>query len=88
MKFLNLFINNKKFSVGVCILLFIVSVSGLLYFKLSVDYRVFFNEKSSEAKVFNEFESIYGKSDFYIIALETSAETIYEANFLNVLAGS
>ena len=85
MKILNLFINNKKISVGTCILLFVISVFGFFYFKLNVDYRVFFNERTSEVKIFNEFESIYGKSDFYILAMETSTETIYEGDFLKVL---
>ena len=85
MKFLNIFFDNKKASVGFCILLFILSGPGLFYFQLSVDYRVFFNKKNPEVKTFEEFETIYGKSDFYILALETSSETIYEKGFLQVL---
>ena len=82
---MKLFVNNKKVSVGICILLFIISISGLLKFQLNVDYRVFFNERTSEVKIFNEFESVYGKSDFYILALETSKDSIYEINFLKLL---
>ena len=85
MKFLDTFYDNRKTSLGFCILLFILSVPGLFYFRLSVDYRIFFNKNSSEVKIFNEFEATYGKSDFYILALETTSETIYEKNFLQVL---
>ena len=85
MDFLNIFHHNKKVSIGLCLLLLILSIPGLFYFQLSVDYRVFFNKKSAEVKIFNEFEATYGKSDFYILALETSSETIYETKFLQVL---
>lgn len=85
MKFLKVFLNNKKASLGLGILFFVLSLPGLFYFKLNVDYRVFFNNNKQEVKIFNEFEAVYGKSDFYILALETDSGTIYEKKFLKIL---